>query len=192
MMKTIPIALLLSAFLLTPAFSEPAPKDEPKVIKNDAGQAIEYQGVLTAKQKRSKQLAEHRVITRHKGSPYQVCRGCTGKCPERCGASGEYATFKVTQYLHYQKPGEYGDDKLKEFRIQISDFHKKETGDKLINSVIKGLKKGDLVVLEEKHLYGEYMPGVFGPVRPLMLLKKITKEEAKALIAKEVDAAEAK
>ena len=179
-MKTIQTALLLSAFLLAPAYA----KEEPKVIKNDAGEAIEYRGVLTPKQKRFKQLAEHRVIPRYTGSPYQRCMGLTGACPEHCGSSGEYATFKVTQYLHYAKPGEYGDDKQKEFRIHISDFHKKETGDKLANSVIKGLKKGDLVLLERKHLYGEYSPGAHGPVRPLMLLKKITEEEAKALTDK--------
>ena len=42
-------------------------------------------------------------------------------------------------------------------------------------------KKGDQVVIEWKHLYGELRTGGSSPVRPLLLLKKIDQAEAKKL-----------
>lgn len=182
MMKNLIHILFLSACLI-----HHAPADEkPTVIKDDTGVSVEYRGVLTEGEKRLRNLAEHRVIARYKGAPYEVCMGETGACPERCGASGEYATFEVNNYLSYVKHHDrWGDDKQKEFRVQISDFNKVETGDKQINSVIKSLKEGDLVLLEQRHLYGKIAPGSEGPVRPILLLKKISAEEAKVLLEKE-------
>lgn len=173
--------LILGACLIHQAPAE----EKPTVMKNDDGVPVEYRGVLTEIEKGLQNLAEHRVIARYKGAPYELCKGETLACPERCGASGEYATFEVESYLSYVKHHErWGDDKQKEIRVQISDFNKVETGDKQINSVIRSLKQGDLVLLEQRHLYGEISPRKEAPVRPILLLKKISSEEAKVLLEK--------
>jgi hypothetical protein len=46
---------------------------------------------------------------------------------------------------------------------------------------IESLEKGDQVVIEWKHLYGELRTGGSSPVSPLLLLKKIDQAEAKKL-----------
>jgi len=129
-----------------------------------------------------KVLAEHKVIATFQDVKFRRCMGRTGMCPDRCGSSGEFANFKITDYLHYKKNGKYGDEKQKTYMVQVTDFHRKPKGDPALGAYIKTLEAGDLVVIEWKHLYGEVRPGVSSPVRPLLLLKKIDKAEAKRLI----------
>ncbi len=131
---------------------------------------------------RLKVLAEHKVIATFQDEKFRTCRGRTGSCPERCGSSGEYANFKITDYLHYQKLGKYGDDKQWTYSVHVTDFHRKPIGNPVLGAYIKTLKTGDQVVIEWKHLYGAVAPGVSGPLRSLLLLKKIDKAEAKRLI----------
>lgn len=128
-------------------------------------------------------LAEHRVLAQFKGAPYRLCRGRTSLCPEHCGDSGEFATFDIVEYLHYKKPGKYGDEKQKQFALQVSDFRRKPKGDPKTLETVHELKEGDLVLLEWHHLYGEVQPGAFSPVRPVIELRKVTEEEAKLLRA---------
>lgn len=154
--------------------AEQAPAQEP------ARPPVEYVGKAPAN-KKLRVLAEHRVIARFEETPYKECRGLTGACPDRCGSSGEFATFTITDYLHYRKLGKYGDDKQKTYYIQISDFHRKPKGDPAMLAVVKQLKKGNLVLIEWNHLYGEIRPRSSAPVRPLLHLKKIDDDEAKRL-----------
>ena len=132
-------------------------------------------------ERKLKTLAEHRTLARFEGAPYRLCRGLTAMCPERCGHSGEFATFAIVEYLHYHKPGKYGDPKQKTFRFQVSDFHRKPKGDPKLLEKVRKLKKDDLVLLEWHHLYGELLPGSFGPVRPVIELRKVSEDEAKRL-----------
>ena len=147
--------------------------------EEEAAAQMEYVGKLP--KKKLDTLAEHRVIARYEGAPFRRCMGLTGKCPDRCGNSGEFATFTITGYLHYAKKGEYGDAKQKQFRIQISDFHRRPAGNAELNKVVAGLKENDLVQLEWKHLYGRVSPGVQAPARPVLLLRKVSAAEAAKL-----------
>jgi hypothetical protein len=128
-------------------------------------------------------LAEHRTLARFEGAVYRLCRGLTANCPEKCGDSGEFATFSIVEYLHYRKPGEYGDPQQKQFLFQVSDFHRQPKGDPKLLKAVQGLKKGDLVLLEWRHLYGELLPGAFSPVRPVTQLRAVTDDEAAKLRA---------
>lgn len=128
-----------------------------------------------------KVLAEHKVVATFQGVKFRRCMGRTGLCPDRCGSSGEFANFKVTDYLHYKKDGKYGDEKQKAYMAQVTDFHRKPKGDPALGAYIKTLEAGDQVVIEWKHLYGKLQKGVTSPVRPLLLLKKIDPAEAKEL-----------
>jgi hypothetical protein len=135
-----------------------------------------------SKNPKLKMLAEHRVIARYDGLEYHVCRGRTERCPETCGDSGERAVFTVTEYLHYAKPGQYGDKRQTAYRIHVSDFNRKPIGIRELNAVIAELTPGDSVLLEWKHRYGEVSPGVTASVRPLLHLKKLTAADAKKLL----------
>lgn len=126
-------------------------------------------------------LAEHKVIATFQDVKFRTCWGSTGSCPERCGSSGEYANFKITDYLHYQKLGKYGDDKQWTYLVHVTDFHRNPIGNPVLGAYINTLEAGDQVVIEWKHLYGA-AAGLIAPLRPLLLLKKIDKAEAKRLI----------
>lgn len=126
-------------------------------------------------------LAEHKVIAVFQGQKFRRCMGKTGNCTDKCGSSGLFANFKITDYLHYKKDGKYGDDKQSAYMVQTSDFHREPKGDPALLAYIELLEEGDLVLIEWKHLYGEVRPGASSPVRPLLLLKKIDKQEAKVL-----------
>jgi hypothetical protein len=128
-------------------------------------------------------LAVHRTIARFEGAPYRLCRGLTAMCPDRCGHSGEFATFTIVEYLKYEKPGKYGDPRQTQFSFQVSGFDRKPKGDPKLRTIVSGLKKGDLVLLGWDHLYGEVKPGLTSPVRPVVELRKISQEEADRLRA---------
>ena len=125
---------------------------------------------------KTKLLSTHETEATFAGIEYRTCRGLTGACPERCGSSGEYAIFKIEKYLKYEKPGKYGDAKAKDRRIHISDFHKKPKGDPKLNEIIKGLTKGDRVLLSWNHNYvtRTYANGTSSsaPERPITKLQK--------------------
>jgi hypothetical protein len=95
-----------------------------------------------------KVLVEHKVIATFQDVKFRTCWGLTGKCPERCGSSGEYANFKITDYLHYQKLGKYGDDKQWTYSVHVTDFHRKPIGDLVLGAYINTLEAGDEVVIE--------------------------------------------
>ena len=67
-------------------------------------------------------LALHETLAEFQGIKYRKCMGLTGRCPEDCGSSGEYANFKIVKYLKFEKKGKYG-GKQDTKQIRISDFH---------------------------------------------------------------------
>ena len=164
-------SLVAGHSMLLAAEDDPAPSNPPKA----------YVGQMPDNDK-LKVLVEHKVIATFQDVKFRTCRGATGNCPDRCGSSGDYANFKITDYLHYKKLGKYGDDKCPTYSVHVTDFHRKPTGDPVLGAYIKTLEAGDQVVIEWKHLYGSVRPGMHSPVRPLLLLKKIDKAEAKRLI----------
>jgi hypothetical protein len=126
-------------------------------------------------------LAVHETLAVFDGVEYQLCRGMTALCPDKCGNSGEFANFAVKKYLKYKKNGEYGDPEQQSFQVQISDFDKKPLGDPKILQTVKGLKKGDYVLLSWNHDYVT-KEGTSSPERPLVKLEKIEKAKAEALL----------
>jgi hypothetical protein len=185
---TLNLLMLLAATVLLayPSLGDadqaPDPQEPAKgAEENQADAPDAYTGQLPDNDK-LEVLSEHKVIATFREVKYRRCMGRTGMCPDRCGNSGNFANFEITDYLHYKKEGKYGDEKQKTYTIQISDFHREPKGDPALLAYAETLEGGDLVIIEWKHLYGEVEPGVKSPVRPLLLLKKIDKGEAKRLI----------
>jgi hypothetical protein len=93
--------------------------------------------------------------------------------------------------LHYARKGKYGGRRQTTFAVRISDFHRKPVvdglrggkpyGSKELHKVVAGLLVGDIVEIGWKHLYGKVSRGRTGSARPVLLLKKITDEEAEKM-----------
>ena len=128
-------------------------------------------------------LAEHETLAVLESVAFRQCRGRTAACPKDCGDSGEFATFKIVEYTHYKQHGKYG-GKQKSYHIQVSDFHRKPKGDPKILEAVRGLKEGDYVRLHWRHDYVTKNRSSF-PERPIVKLEKISKAEAKAILAKD-------
>ena len=54
-------------------------------------------------------LMEGEAVLRFREVGYHRCQAITALCPDRCGASGDYARFDVLAYTRYHKPGTFGD-----------------------------------------------------------------------------------
>lgn len=127
-------------------------------------------------------LANHETLAVFDGLNYRLCMGRTALCPERCGHSGEFATFVIKKYLKYEKPGQYGDPEQKNFLVQVSDHDKRPKGEPRILQAVKGLNKGDHVLLSWHHDYVTRQGASF-PERPIIKLEKIDGEKATFLAA---------
>jgi hypothetical protein len=138
--------------------------------------------VIAADSKDTKRelLSKHETVAQFENVQYQQCRGMTALCPDRCGNSGDFATFKVVKYLKYEKPGQYGDPKQDQFIFQVEDNMKSQKVSAEIAKTVKGLKKGDFVLLDWQHDYVT-KDGASSPERPIVKLKSITREEADKL-----------
>ena len=126
-------------------------------------------------------LANHETLAVFDGVEYQLCKGLTALCPDRCGDSGEFASFAIKKYLKYEKLGQYGDPEQETFAVQVSDYDKKPKGDPKILETVKGLKKGDYVLLSWHHDYVT-KEGTSSPERPIMKLEKVDGDKAKELL----------
>ena len=126
-------------------------------------------------------LANHETLAVFDGVKYRLCRGLTAFCPEQCGDSGEFATFAIKKYLKYEKHGSTVIPKQKTFLVQVSDYDKKPKGDPKILETVKGLTKGDYVLLSWHHDYVT-KEGVSSPERPIVKLEKIVGDKAKELL----------
>ncbi len=109
---------------------------------------------LHAKKDAKEVLSVHKTEATFTKIDKRTCLGRTARCPKNCGHSGEFALFKIDNYLTYNKPGKYGDAKAKKYMIQIS----KVDGDKTVEvghfgKMIRTLKPGDKVFLDWTHFY---------------------------------------
>ena len=116
-------------------------------------------------------LSSHSTIAKFTGIKDHRCMGLTGLCPDRCGSSGELASFEIIKYLAYKKTGEYGDAKQKDFQILIQDNMGKEKVPADILAKIRALKPGDKVKLDWNHDYVTKQ-GSSSPERPITKLEK--------------------
>ena len=150
--------LLLAMSLLSASVVDTASAAEPKESKREM-------------------LAKHQTVAQFQGVEYQQCRGLTSLCPDQCGGSGDFASFRILKYLAYEKPGQYGDPKQPQYRFQVQDFMKNLKVPAAIRDIVAALKKGDFVLLDWQHDYVT-KDGSSSPERPIKKLEKITREEA--------------
>ncbi len=88
------------------------------------------------------------------------------------------ASFKIAEYLNYQKSGEYGDPKSDTFVFMIEDNMKRLKVTPAIRDTMKSLKKGDRVFLSWNHNYVT-VDGSSWPERPITKLERIPSAEIK-------------
>ena len=129
------------------------------------------------KEEKRQMLAKHQTVAQFQGVAYQQCRGLTALCPDRCGGSGDFASFRILKYLAYEKPGEYGDAKQADYSFQVEDNMKHLKVPAAIRDAVAALKKGDVVLLDWLHDYVT-KEGSSSPERPIKKLEKITREAA--------------
>lgn len=115
-------------------------------------------------------LSSHDTTAKFTGITHHVCRGMTSLCPDDCGHSGRLATFEIIEYLAYEKPGEYGDEKEAKFQVLIEDNKKNAKVPAAILKAIDALKTGDTVHLKWNHDYVTLNGSKF-PERPILLVE---------------------
>lgn len=146
MRKLLP-SVVLSFFLFTSCYSNKAPEA--------------YQKHET--------LAIHETIARFDGLRYKKCMGRTSHCPDKCGKSGEIASFTILEYRKFQKNGKYG-DKQKQFHVQLTDFNKKPLEN--IYPLPSNIKKGDKVILNWNHDYVTKNHSSY-PIYPVIKIERL-------------------
>lgn len=126
-------------------------------------------------------LALHVTVARYDGTAYHRCMGKTTLCPDKCGSSGDFATFTVLRYLDYEKLGEYGDPKTDTFTVQVNDNLGNILVPTDIQAHMKTLKPGDVVLLAWRHDYVT-KNGTSSPERPIILLNPVNTKTANLLL----------
>jgi hypothetical protein len=116
-------------------------------------------------------LSSHSTIAKFTGIKDHRCMGLTRLCPDRCGSSGELASFEIIKYLAYKKTGKYGDAKQEDFQILIQDNMGKVNVPADILAKIRALKPGDKVKLDWNHDYVTKQ-GSSSAERPITKLEK--------------------
>lgn len=117
-------------------------------------------------------LAVHKTTAEFEGLRAHRCMGLTSLCPDRCGHSGQLASFKITAYTAYEKKGEYGDEKQTTFQFLTVDNATKTKIPADLLAKINALKPGDKVTLEWEHRYMN-RDGSRWPERPVTKLEKL-------------------
>ena len=135
----------------------------PLTIHVTAGEAGETKRVT---------LARHETIAEFEGCRDHRCMGMTSLCPDKCGASGSMAGFKIVKYVKYEKLGEYGDPKGERYDFLVEDNMKNPKVPAAIRDAVNALKKGDRVLLSWNHDYVT-VNGSSGPERPITKLEKL-------------------
>jgi hypothetical protein len=95
-------------------------------------------------------LSSHRTKAVYEGTRHLPCRHRTALCPDRCGHTRDVAVFRITEYVAYEKPGEYGDPKTAEFLLPLKEGEEVSAA---ILAAAKDLSKGAAVRLEWLHEY---------------------------------------
>ena len=172
-MKTTPFAFLIALALTASA---------PAIDAADKQAAPKSAVAAPAPEKQRELLSSHDTVARFEGLTDHKCLGLTSLCPDRCGESGQLATFTIVKYLKYDKPGEYGDPQQEQFMVLIEDNMGNVKVPKAIRDAIMVLKPGDLVHLRWNHDYVTQAGSKF-PERPIKDVTPLTKEQADKLPA---------
>jgi len=121
-------------------------------------------------------LSLHKTNAEFQGKKELQCRHMTMLCPDQCGHGGTIASFKIKDYVHYEKPGEYGDEKSSSFAVKLSEPEVATGLTPEHRAILESLTPGEEVALEWRHDYVtiEYEGGGSSsfPQRPITLLAK--------------------
>jgi hypothetical protein len=137
--------------------------------------ALACMAIGDMKETKRETLAGHETVAEFQGVTYHECRGLTAQCPDRCGESGNIATFKIIKYISFEKLSQYGQEQ-KQFTFMVEDNMKNAKVFDDIRKTVESLKKGDQVILSWNHDYVT-KNGSSGPERPLTKLEKYTESE---------------
>lgn len=117
-------------------------------------------------------LAANTVLARYEGTQFHPCRHMTALCPDRCDHAATLAHFRVLHNEHYQKLGQYGDEKMGEGETVMVDVLKDTPGqDASVAALISRLKPGDTVLMTIHHYYVQVEHSFF-PVRPVVKIEQ--------------------
>lgn len=98
-------------------------------------------------------LSRHDTVAEFAGTREHVCLGRTMLCPDRCGASGTLAAFRILRYDNYEKPGKYGDPQTDEFVFMLKSTTGTSAVSDEIARAVRSLSPGDKVRLVWEHVY---------------------------------------
>ena len=98
-------------------------------------------------------LAINEVIATFTKIEHVPCHFMTALCPDRCDHATDAAIFKVDEYLKYEKPGKYGDDKVEEFAWDLKPSADANKLHPEYVEQVKALKPGQKVKLNWTHFY---------------------------------------
>ncbi len=117
-------------------------------------------------------LSDHLVEAELVEIVKRPCMHRTALCPDRCDHAKHLAIFKVTKYLRYDKPGQYGDEETHTIYVDVDPRHKPIQQPDDIIGKITALKKGDKVEIHWTHYYIKDDHGAY-PERPIMSIKPL-------------------
>ena len=98
-------------------------------------------------------LAINEVIATFTKIEHVPCCFRTALCPDRCDHASDIAIFKVDEYLKYEKPGKYGDDKVEEFNWDLKPTADNNKLHPEYLEIVKGLQPGQKVKINWTHFY---------------------------------------
>lgn len=113
----------------------------------------------------------HIFVAQFEGINYRICNGMTTLCPDKCGNSGEIATFRVIDYKYFMVNGEGGTQKLENYQVFISDYHRNDL-DMPFVSKIRNLNEGDFVTIHLEYVYDTTLQNIY-TVENLISLENI-------------------
>ena len=121
----------------------------------------------------AEQLAHNTVTAIYERVMERPCHFRTADCPDKCGHGMRVAIFRVVSNDSYDRPGQYGDDKLEPGEACMVDLKKGVEGqDPAVIELIKGLKPGEAVQMTITHYYVK-SNNCHYPVRPVTEIKRV-------------------
>ena len=111
-------------------------------------------------------LSSHRAIAEFTGIIHRQCPFLTSLCPDKCDHPKDFGTFKILEYEHHEKPGEYGDEKQTQFACNMNPNAHSDKQDPAILDQINHLQVGQKVRLTWDHIYVNLNGSRF-PERPI-------------------------
>jgi len=98
-------------------------------------------------------LARLRARVAYAGVQRRRCMHMTSLCPDRCNHARAWALFTVVEWLAYEKPGQYGDDKAPTFAVQLEPAEAGVEHAPGFMDAVAGLAEGDALEIEWLHEY---------------------------------------